>query len=196
MKKLLFLVFILMISFVNAQIKSGKYEDALKIAYNSENKKITGFYENYTGVDESTGNPKFSCVFYFIGSLKSGSFEIESYYPTDLNEKIKGKIKIIDSTSIIIKLMQEHGGCWNVQNFSNEDVTFRLTENYNWKEIRFVNIVKSYFYNDSKEETKRKSYLIKGDIFYIEKIQGDWVFGAFMGKKITKGWIKKSTINN
>lgn len=195
MRKILFLAFLLIISFVNAQIKSGKYEDVLKIAYNSENKTVTGFYENYTGIDESTGNPKFSCVFYFIGAMNSNTFEIESYYPTDINEKIKGTIKIIDSTTISIKLQQEHGGCWNVQNFSNEDVIFKLTENFNWKEIRFVNIDKSYFYNEAKEETKRKSYLIKGDIFYIEKIQGDWVLGAFIGKKTTKGWLKKSTLN-
>lgn len=196
MRKLLLFTFLLIISFVNAQIKSGIYEDVLKIAYNSENKTITGFYENYTGIDEFTGNPKFSCVFYFKGSLKNNSFEIESNYITNLNEKINGTIKIIDSTTISIKLEQDHGGCWNVQNFSNEFVEFKLTEKYIWKEIRYVIADKSYFYNEAKEESKRKSYLIKGDIFYIDRIDGDWVYGSFIGKKITKGWMKKYTLNN
>ena len=118
-------------------------------------------------------------------------------YPATFISLNESKVLFIDKSDILKILTKEEKVLENfislfTKHYNSRD---KLTENLNWKEIRFVNIDKSYFYNEAKEETKRKSYLIKGDIFYIEKIQGDWVLGAFIGKKTTKGWLKKSTLN-
>jgi hypothetical protein len=45
------------------QITSGEYDSDLKIAFNLISKQVTGFFSNYAGYDEATGNAGFSCIF-------------------------------------------------------------------------------------------------------------------------------------
>lgn len=195
--RLLILCLLLIIStIVDSQIISGNYDSGLRLAYNPENKMITGFYENYSGYDETTGNPRFSCIFYLIGKYQSDSCAIETYFPLNKDDdKIIGKLKIKESNTISILLPEEHGGCWNVMHFADGDADFKLLESENWIEIRYIEADKSYFYNDKQDKSKRKSYLIKGDIVFIEKIEGDWIRCKYYGKSVTEGWMKKETVN-
>ena len=41
----------------------------------------------------------------------------------------------------------------------------------------------------------KKKYIIKGDIVYVEKIEGDWALCSYFGKKTTKGWLKVADLN-
>ncbi len=196
MKKIIFLCFLLQLSFLYGQIKSGDYDDGLNLAYNPKNNLITGFYENYTGLDEQTNNPRFSCIFYIKAFYKKGKIELESYYPLNKeDDMIHGEMKIMNSSTIALKLQEEHGGCWNVQPFKNEFVTFSLYQNKNWIEIRFINTPKSYFYKNKTEESKQKSYLVKGDIIYIDQIEDKWIHCIYKAKKTVSGWIKIDTLN-
>jgi len=175
---------------------SGEYNSILKIAFNPKNNLITGFFEDYTGYDESGGNAKFSCIFYLKGTYNGHSCEIETYYPINIDsDKIIGTLKIFDSKRLSIKLDKEHGGCWNVFHFADDFVDFELSKKTDWLEIRYIDIDKSYFYKDKNEESKQKAYLIKGDIVYIDNIENDWVHCIFNGKSTSEGWIKKETIN-
>jgi hypothetical protein len=196
MKKIVVLSLLLKLSFSYCQIKSGEYDDGLNLAYNPINNLITGFYENYTGLDEETNNPRFSCVFYIKGVYKKSKIGIESYSPLDKEaDLINGEIKLINLNTIAIKLQDEHGGCWNVQPFKDEFVTFSLYQKKNWIEIRYINTPKSYFYKNKTEESKQKSYLVKGDIIYIDKIEDKWIHCIYKANKTVSGWIKIDTLN-
>ena len=109
---------------------------------------------------------------------------------------IKGDIQLVNSDIIKIKLTEDHGGCWNVQNFSEEFVDFTLTTRTTWIEINYINTEKAYFHNDKNLESKRKAYVVKGDIVYIDKIEGEWVHCKYIGNATTEGWIKKGDLDN
>ena len=103
---------------------------------------------------------------------------------------------IISNKKIKINLPKEHGGCWNVEHFADEPVDFTLDKSESWIEIRYANIDKVHFYSEKTEVTMQKAYLVKGDIVYIEKIDGNWAFCSYRAKKTTKGWIKLSELNH
>ena len=92
--------------------------------------------------------------------------------------------------------MEDHGGCWNVQHFADEHVKFDLEKQNAWCQIRYVTTNKTYFYSNNSFEKKKKYYLIKNDIVFIEKILNDWAYCSFNGKTIIKGWIRIADLNN
>ena len=197
-EKIGLVVFVLFINscIVDAQIESGVYDNGLKVAYNPSVSLLTAYYEGYSGYDESADSPRFSCVFYIHGYMKDSISEVETYFPLDKSEDlINGKIKLLKKNVVSIKLNSQHGGCWNVWNFSEDYTTFKLEKSNNWIEIRYINIEKAYFYSEKQEETKRKAFVLKGDIVYIDKIEDEWIHCSFYGKTVTKGWVKLESVN-
>lgn len=178
------------------KIVSGIYDSGLTLAYDSVNNLVTGYYENSTGWDEATKSPKFSCTFYIEGIMKGNTVKLNTYYPFEKKEEIiPGTLEIKGSTSIQIALSEEHGGCWNVQHFTDEPVIFSLQNEKPWVKIRYINVAKSPFYSDKSMRKKPKGYLVKKDIVFIEAIDEVWAFCTFFGKKTTKGWIKTADLN-
>jgi len=53
---------------------------------------------------------------------------------------------------------------------------------------------KTYFYNDYKLKNKRKAFLVKGDIAYLESVGDNQVQVYFDGKVITKGYLKLNDV--
>jgi hypothetical protein len=195
-KMIIALIVLIYPTLVQCQIKPGSYREGLNIAFNPTNKLITGFYEGYSGIDETTGEPIFSCIFYITGKCQNEESVIKTYYPLDKEEDIiTGKLRIENDSTISIMLNEEHGGCWNVWSFVNDFSEFKLKKDENWLEIRFIDIEKAFFYSDKKEETKRKAYMIKGDVIYIDKIEKEWVHCKYYEKTVTEGWIKKESLN-
>ena len=189
------LVFVTNILF-SQTIHSGEYEFGLKLAFDNKTKKLTGYFENYTGWDDETNNPKFSCIFYIEGLVTKNKFEVLTYYPEDKSvDSINGQIEIINDTIIKIKLPNEHGGCWNVQHFADEPVLFDIEKKAKWTQIKYVVKDKTYFYSEKSETKKQKDYLVKNDFVCIDKTDGDWSYCTFYGKRITKGWIKSVDLN-
>ena len=82
-EKIVLFVLVLLLSagIASGQIKSGEYDSDLRLAYNPSSGLITGVYENYSGYDESTGGPMFSCIFYIHGLMEDNVSTIETYYP-------------------------------------------------------------------------------------------------------------------
>lgn len=190
------LIFSFIFTSLTAQkITSGDYGAALQIAYDAKTNKLTGYYENYTGWHEQTNSPRFSCIFYIEGSVTANQFKIKTYSPKYTTDIIVGDVEIINSKNVSIKLPEEHGGCWNVEHFADEPVKFELTKNSTWIQIRYVTTEKTYFYSEKSEAKKGKAYLIKNDILFVDKIDGTWAYCSYIGKKITKGWIKTADLN-
>lgn len=178
------------------RIITGEYSFGLKIAFDNKTNKLTGYFENYTGWDEETNNPKFSCIFYIEGLVNEDKFKINTYYPTDKSDDlIEGTIEIVDNKTIKIKLSEEHGGCWNVEHFADEPAKFELEKQSNWIQIKYIETEKAYFYKDKKNDTKQKAYLVKGDFVCVEKVEGEWVYCTYFGKNTTKGWLLIKELN-
>lgn len=189
------LLFLAITSYGQTNLTSGSgIYGELKIAINKNTNKVTGFYEDGTGYDESRGNSKFSCIFYIEGKLVNNKAFINTYFPAD-TDNITGTLSIGNKV-IKMHLQSEHGGCWNVQHFSDKEPTsFTINEQKSWIQIQYAIKERVYFYADQQESSKRNAYILKGNIVYIENIVGDWVYCSYLGKKITKGWIRETDLN-
>ncbi len=197
-EKIVLFVLVLLLSagIVSGQIKSGEYDSDLRLAYNPSSGLVTGVYENYTGYDESTEGPMFSCIFYIHGLMEDDVSTIETYYPLDKSEDmITGELIRIEENEVSIKLNDQHGGCWNVWNFTDDYTNFKLQVSKDWIEIRYIDIEKAFFYTGKQESTKREAFVLKGDIVFIDKIESDWIHCSFYGKTVTRGWLKLSSVN-
>lgn len=189
------LVWLTNISFGQA-IKSGEYDSGLKLAFDSKTKKLTGYFESYTGWDEETKNPKFSCIFYIEGIVDRSKFKVLTYYPEyKLEDTISGQIDIINDSTLKIKLPSEHGGCWNVRHFAVEPVSFYIEKKTEWTQIKYVIKNKAYIYSEKSAYKKQRAYLVKNDFVFVAKTEGDWTYCTFYGKRKTKAWIKTEDLN-
>lgn len=191
------LIFLANSIFCQEKIISGDYGVGLQLAFNNQTNVLTGYYENYTGWDETTNKPSFSCIFYIEGLINADKVKIKTYYPNDKSEStIEGYLEIIDNETISILLPSEHGGCWNVEHFADKPVLFQLNKDYNWTAIRYIKTKKSYFYNRKSNDSRLNSYLIEGNIVLVEKLEENWAFCTYVGKqKTTKAWIKTADLN-
>lgn len=198
MKKLSLMFLILLVSNLSfgQKLISGEYDSGMKLSYDASSNMVTGYFESYTGLDEETQNPKFSCIFYIEGKVTGKKISIKTYYPEDKKDDIiSGTIEIMDNKTIKIHLPEEHGGCWNVQHFADKPEEFGLEKKTNWTQIRYIDKPKSFFYKDQSNANQTKIYLLKGDIICIDKIENGKAFCTYFGKKITKGWINISDLN-
>lgn len=194
MSKFLIVLNLLALPFSWAQtpLVSGNYDSELLIAYNTSTKKITGYYENGTG-----DNNQFSCIFYLEGQVTGKSFLVQTYFPNDKTDDLqKGTINLISPKQINLQLAEDHGGCWNVQHFSDEPVSFELRKETHWIQINYVITPKSFMYQDSKGKKKMKSFLVKNDIVCVERIENEMAYCQYSGTKITKGWISLHDLNS
>ena len=179
----------------NYAITPGIYDD-LKIAYNPQNRIITGYYFSGIG-DDANGHPRFTCTFYLEGKLIGNKAKLITYYPLDKNDIQPGALTLTDHDEFEIKLADDHGGCWQVQRFAKEPVDFQLTHKANWLETKYIITPKAYFYNEKNDAAKRKGYLVKGDVVYIDKIESGWLHCTYYNEsdKSTTGWVKSYVIN-
>lgn len=188
-------LFVINLSF-GQNILSGEYGFGLKLAYDKQTKKLTGYFENYTGWDEETKNPKFSCIFYIEGLVTKNKFGILTYYPEHKSDDtISGFVEIVNDSIVKLKLPREHGGCGDVQHFADEPVEFSIEKETEWTQIKYVVSQKAYFYSEKSNDKKQKAYLVKNDFVCIDKIDGEWLHCTFYGKIVTRGWIKSSELN-
>jgi hypothetical protein len=191
-----FLVSLFFTATFGQQLISGDYEDGLRLCYDSATKKVTGYFEMGTGYDETTNRPRFSCIFYLEGVNNGKKFDVKTYFPADkANDQVNGTMELVSSKEVKILLSDEHGGCWNVQHFKNEPVDFTLDKSQPWIQARYVNAARAYFYSEKTDDKQMKTYIVKGDMVYVEKIDHDWAWCTYFGKKAFKGWVKMSELN-
>ncbi len=196
MKKLILAICLLCSITTSAQKISGEYGGSLKIAYDPTSGDITGYYQNSTGFDQDTKQPRFTCAYFIQGVKMDDIVSLITYYPGEQNEKtIEGLMFILGANSLKFNLVEDHGGCANVESFAGESLTFKRTKPMNWIFIKFVTAEKTYFHTEPKATTKGKAFVLKNDILYVEKVSGNWALCSFYGKKETKGWIKLSDLN-
>ena len=179
-----------------AEIISGRY-GALSLAFDKESKLVTGYYENASGWDEQLQSPRFSCAFYFSGVADGNKINIKSLFPKYAEDgSINGTLEVLANNRVKIQLAEEHGGCPNVEHFAGSPVEFSLEEEKNWMQLRYITVEKAYFYSADNEESKTASYVMKGDIVYVEKVTKSRAYCSFTGRKVTRGWLNIAELNS
>jgi hypothetical protein len=200
---MMFLRFMLLFLFLSAgqvwaQVSSGDYEGLL-IGADPSSKIITGYYENFTGMDQASGKPLFSCIFYLRGTMEGDPpYKIETWFPGDKTRShlIAGTLipEQTDGTSSLrIGLKTEHGGCWNVQHFADkEGAVFSLDASGKWSAIRVISSAKAYFHSEPADAKKRKAYVVRGNPVRILESKPGWVNAEYSAEgKTTTGWLKE-----
>lgn len=177
------------------ELQSGQY-DALQLAHDEEKNLITGFYEDYTGWDANTESPRFSCVFYLEGNMINGKARINAYQPGyKLFYANTGTIEVKNDTMFTLTFDDpDKASCTNVTSFEKPK-NLRLNKSFSMIQVRFIATNKAYFHSKPSVDSQLKSYVIKGDVVQVEKIEDEWAYCSYTGKSTTKGWIRTNELN-
>lgn len=176
------------------KIVSGEYESLLLGVDSSGS--LTGYFFEGAGEGEA-GKPQFTCSFFISGEKQTdGNYKIQTWYPGDKDEVIKGEIKFVEKKgkkAVNLKLDGEHGGCWNVAPMIKEDkgVEFGLTTAGNWDSICVVSASKGYFYVSAEAKAPQKIWVVRDNIVRVFQTKGDKAQVSFVndrGRK-TSGWM-------
>jgi hypothetical protein len=176
---------------------TGVYDDELSIAVDTARNLVTGYYESYTGWDEVAQAPRFSCIFFLSGSLREGRAQIASWYPGD-TDVIYGTLvpgRQDTTTAVTVTLESEHGGCHNVMHFATDGgATMHRTKVRDWIALRVAKAERAYFHTEPDGSTKRRAYVVAGDLVGVTDRTDGWVFAEYRGKKVTRGWIREQDL--
>jgi hypothetical protein len=178
-------------------VSSGLYGGLLDLAYNPENGWITGIYEDATGWNEQVEAPQFTCSFYLCGKWFGDSAIINTYFPFDTNDNVKGVLGVYDTRSLYLFTKEQHGGGCNFIGPRDNAPKFSLSQASNWIEIRGIADGKAYFYPTPAGSSKSKQYVVKGDVVYVDKTDNGWRHCTYRkdeNKPAITGWIKSSAL--
>jgi hypothetical protein len=177
---------------------SSGYYDSILIGIDKERGELTGFFKEYTGWDDETKSPRFSCIFFIYGKLQGDTYRITTWYPGD-NEYINGELKFVVAeglSQVSVRLEEEHGGCWNVHPFAR-DVglgALGLEKRGDWIGVRVVSANKTFLHKGPKAQLKGRAYLVKHDPVRVFKLQAGWVEVEYGTDKVVRGWIKETDL--
>jgi hypothetical protein len=172
-------------------IVSGDYGDGMLIAIDPATRVVTGYYS----ADNIDG--QFSCIFYLTGKLGGSPIPVSTYFPATPEQKITGKLFPQASDKLTLRLSAEHGGCWNVMHFADDDnpAEFTLAARHPCLSVAVVRSDRAYFFDTPTSPQHRKDYVVKGDGVGVRAAQAGWLQVDFLGqKKITSGWIGKADV--
>lgn len=185
---------------VLAQAISGDSPE-FSIAIDSKTKVITGYYNAFVGFDNPSDGPQFSCIYFLKGkAIGKQPYKIVTWFPGSSNQEmpIKGHIKFANNKEknfVTIKLQEDHGGCWNVQQFaSDEGAELELDRIGRWKAIRIVSAKRAYFHSAARLGARQKTYVTQGDPLRVFSSKSGWLYAEYLnadGNK-TLGWVKES----
>lgn len=200
MRKIIFcFLFLSYIPYSQAQkVSSGIYGSGLNIAFDELTGKVTGFYDSESGYDEKTGTTQFSCTFYFSGKAELNQSNIISFYPGDsVPDSIPGILELVNNDQLTIRLNSDHGGCWNVQTFASEPVSFSLYKAVSWNQIRYVTGSNVDLFKDESGSSSFNVKLPFGSVVGISGMKGDLAQCTVLNSTddVINGWIKLSDLN-
>ncbi len=195
------IMFFMSVATLSAAPVSGDYDEGLFIAVNENEQMITGHYKNFGGWDARTNSPRFECSFYLYGTLNAdSSIALSTWSPSDGKpEIINGTLDFSDQQGgLSIKLESEHGGCWNVQHFADDhqQASFSYPSKTNWIEIRIARSDKIYFHRELSANSKRKAYVIKGDLLKVFAKTPGWLYVEYQSNSgsTTQGWVNEADV--
>jgi len=184
-------------SIATAQEVSGD-SDVFAIAVDRDTRTMTGYYNSATGYDDATKEPRFTCIFYLRGKAEGKPpYKIVTWFPADRSEVIAGTLEFSGNSSahsVTIRLKEEHGGCWNVQQFATkEGATLTLDRTGAWSSVRVAAARKAHFYSSASATQSLRSFVTTGDALKVSSTKPGWVQATFTNgdNKSTQGWIRE-----
>jgi len=187
-------------SIATAQEVSGD-SDEFTIAVDRDTRTITGYYNSATGYDDATKEPRFTCIFYLRGKAEGKPpYKITTWFPADRSEVIAGTLEFSSNSSahaVTIRLKEEHGGCWNVQQFATkEGAQLTLDRIGTWSGVRVAAAKKTHFYPSASSTQAMRSFVTTGDALKVSSTQPGWVQATFTNgdNKSTHGWIREADL--
>ena len=186
--------------YAETDVLPGDY-GALWVGFNPDTRIITGYYENYTGWDEETGQAQFSCIFYLHGKIEGDPpYRITTWYPsTQPEEIIAGQLNVSETNDyylLSIHLDEEHGGCWNVEHFADAAAAeFTLEEESPWREIRVIAAEQAFLHDAPEAEKKTTHALVKDTAIGVLDARPGWVYTeTWQDEQMIKGWIRSEDL--
>jgi len=171
-------------------VASGVYREML-VGFDPASRMVTGYYSS------ETGEGRFSCIFYLAGQQVGAKAALSTYFPETPGEVIKGELAIEAHGQFRVRLASEHGGCWNVEHFADQDqpADFNLDTAYPWTSIAVVRRYKAYFFDTPASAVDRKGYVVKGDGLGVRAARPGWLLVDFVGgDKPVSSWIRQSDV--
>jgi hypothetical protein len=177
----------------DVRIVSGSYDGDMLIGFDRTTGLVTGYF------NEETGEGQFSCIFYLTGKLRGSVAPISTYFPdAPTEELIKGQLVVLGTPGqFLVRLPSEHGGCWNVEHFADDEnpADFTLDAAYPWISVAVVKRDRAYFFDTPTSATHRKGYVVRGDGVGVRAIEPGWLQVDFVGSgKPVSGWIRQSDV--
>jgi hypothetical protein len=169
-------------------IASGDYGGEMLIAVDPASHIVRGYYQS------STGNGRFTCIFYFSGKANGA---IRSYFPETPEDAVMGTLSRENDGSLSVRLATEHGGCWNVQHFADKDqpAEFTIDTAYPWVSVAVIKSARAHLYDSPANKVPRKSYVVQGDGLGVRARRPGWLQVDFLGGgKPVSGWIRSSDV--
>jgi len=178
------------------ELTSGIYDDYFFLGYNDSSRKLSG-YIDYQPYQKVSGSIQIGCRFYIIGipGLQANSFNLTVYFNTDSSVKRKGTLKV-QKDKVYLKIDDIVPSCSSVMDFTGDKgAMFTLSEPRKFFDLGMVEKEKTFIYNKSGNTIEKlKKYLVKGDYVNILQEEEGWLLIEFIGKKVSRGWIKKEDI--
>ena len=185
---------------------SGTYS-GLVLGIDESTHRVTGYFDDATGFDEATRQPRFRCTFYLTGVLVGESARIVTWFPTDgpsggvslagggsqSDDVIAGELTLDGGGGdASIHLASEHGGCWNVRHFADpEPARFSREDAGDWFAIRVVSRARSHFFVNAADRSPERAYAVRGDVVFVTARGGGKVRGHVND---TTGWLPEADL--
>lgn len=172
-------------------IVSGDYGGGMIIAVNPATLAITGYFSK----DNIEG--KFNCIFYLTAKLGRSPIPVSTYFPDTPEDRIKGELFLEAPDKFKVRLSSEHGGCWNVMHFADDEfpAEFTLVTRHPWLSIAVVKSDRAYFFDTPTSPQHRKAYIVGGDGVGVRAVRPGWLQVDFLGEnKMTSGWIRQDEV--
>ena len=172
-------------------VVSGLYDGGMMVGFDPATQMTTGYFSS------ETGQGQFTCIFYLEGKLQGSKVAVSTYFPGAAADLIPGQLTLDAPDRFRVRLKDEHGGCWNVMHFADNEqpANFTLDRAYPWISVAVIQKAKAYFYDAPGAATHRKGYIVKGDGVGVRATKPGWLQVDFVGgAKPVSGWIQQSDV--
>ncbi len=179
---------LLMVAFSSSAttLQSGVYEGLLLAV--SPAGEITGYYSE--SADDSV---KRTCTFFLQGHVSDQQPETITSWSSSV---LAGHIAANNmGVTLAIPDGQNHAGCMSV--LMPEIATglkLDRTQQTHWQTLMQISSPRAYLSSTPDAATRRKAWIVKGDVVGVIQTQGDWSEVEYIGNsgKTTRGWVNSN----
>lgn len=171
-----------------ATLHSGVYE-SLQLAV-SPSGDVTGYYIETMGAGVTR-----TCAFALAGKVNAAQEADIRSWSSDV---LPGHIAATEKGVVLrIPQRQSHDGCMNVMMpLIDDGLELDATRKTHWLSMAEVSGERVYFNNAPDAATRRKAWIVKGDVVGVLKSQPGWTQIEFLSEsgKSTTGWVESSEL--